>query len=196
MSAVVTLGPAFAKPVAIGRGPYTSRHDKAVDRADLLRIEAWAASLGSQHKPTAPVSWSRRCARSEIRSTNFSMPIEMRIRACLACGLSETHGCPTRIAREKGRLDALQCHLNASFMTRRLLSRGHCPSSLLHLQHIVRLIILSVGRCSCHRTLATKLRLDIGQSREASLRKRLLPIQYTKHRPPFSRPGSAIHRLI
>jgi putative transposase len=24
----VTLGPAFAKPVAIGRGPYTSRHDR------------------------------------------------------------------------------------------------------------------------------------------------------------------------
>jgi hypothetical protein len=25
----VTLGPEFAKPVAIGRGPYTSRHDNA-----------------------------------------------------------------------------------------------------------------------------------------------------------------------
>src|SRR5271163_3726744 len=27
-SAVVTLGPGFAKSVAIGRGPYTSRHDR------------------------------------------------------------------------------------------------------------------------------------------------------------------------
>src|ERR1700690_4182306 len=35
-SAVVTLGPAFAKPVAIGRGPYTSRHDRYLREAERL----------------------------------------------------------------------------------------------------------------------------------------------------------------
>ena len=29
----MTLGPAFAKPVAIGRGPYTSRHDRYLREA-------------------------------------------------------------------------------------------------------------------------------------------------------------------
>ena len=53
----MTLGPAFAKPVAIGRGPYTSRHDYVVSRDGLLcrcgapvKNLAHSASLQSQDK--------------------------------------------------------------------------------------------------------------------------------------------------
>jgi hypothetical protein len=43
-SAVVTLGPAFAKPVAIGRGPYTSRHDSATSAAQPCRCSFQASA--------------------------------------------------------------------------------------------------------------------------------------------------------
>src|SRR5580692_2239069 len=54
-SAVVTLGPEFAKPVAIGRGPYTSRHDNA-------RRMTLSAPGGGLY----PTSSSTQCCEPEV----------------------------------------------------------------------------------------------------------------------------------